>query len=132
MGSAIAASRLADMVRVALAAQDDVRGERGGPLYVTLRLHEGEDVGLGERRVNVRSVVVRRLYTGRNKALENDSLWDVLVGAELVDGGLLAGTFTYATSARVSVRVSTEPPVEGAAPFEGVFTLKSVSVPGIH
>lgn len=133
MASAAAASRLADWVRIAVATHQDAGARAEDALYVTVRLHESEQGGGGEPRVHpVRSVFVRRLYTGRSKALENDALWDVLVGAELGEGKLVQGTFAYPIGARVSVQVSGEPPVEGAAPFEGVFGLKSVPVPGMH
>lgn len=133
MASGITASRLADLVRVAVATHVDLGAAAGDNVFVTVRFHEGEDHALGQSsRGAVRSIVVRRLYCGRNKGLENDSLWDVLVGAELTQAGLLRGTFTYLLTSRVSIHVAPEPPVPGADAFEGVFGLKKLDVAPIR
>lgn len=124
-------SRLADSIRIAVAAHADTR-PAPGPTYVTLRLHEPDETRPTDRRSGQRVVGLRRLHTGRNKALEHVGPWDVLIGIEQHDDESIRGAFTYGNAHRVTVMVTDAPTVDGAEPFEGVFQLKSAAVTSLQ
>ena len=123
---AIETSKLADLVRAAVAAFEATNGS--GRVVVRVRIEPSAgDVHQGGTAPELQTIILRRLYTGRHKSLEAAATVDVLVGRSEGKNDAPAA-FAFDGLRRYHVTVAAASPELASEAFEGVFSIRKLGV----
>ena len=123
--SMIQASQLSDLIRASVSTLAATQPSKGEPVFVVIcAVTRGIDSSVAHEK----EIVVVRFYTGRNKALERESLTDIIVGYDVLIEGAPLSAFAFDGHPIFNVAASYTPYKGHSHPFEGVFSLKAIDI----